>query len=142
GWAYQTKGLAHKALGQMREAEAALREAIKAKHGMSPRYWLTMRFTMGSDTFLSEAHCELGALMQAQQRLEEAADEYRKAIKKDGKFARAHSQLGGVYLQQEEPREAIKPLRHALALKEDLSGAHFDLGRAFQKLGKLEDAAD
>jgi serine/threonine protein kinase/tetratricopeptide (TPR) repeat protein len=140
GLAYQTRARAHQELGQLHQAEAAFRKAIKVRHGMSPRYRATMRVE-GGGHFLARAHCELGAFLQAQQRLDEAADEHRKAIAQDRGFAQAHAQLGGIYLQQEKPLEAIKLLDTALALDKDHSGAHFELGRAYKKLGKLESAA-
>lgn len=64
----------------------------------------------------------------------------RKAIERNATFAPAHALLGKVLLQQNRPEEAALTLEGAVRLRPDYVFGHIHLARAYQTLGRTEDA--
>ena len=64
----------------------------------------------------------------------------RKAIERNATFAPAHALLGKVLLQQNRPQEAALTLEGAVRLRPDYVLGHIHLARAYQSLGRTEDA--
>ena len=85
-------------------------------------------------------HSNLGTILHAQERLEEAAACYRNAIALQPDLAQAHYNLGNVLYTQEKFEDAVACYAQALALNPKLAEAHYNLGNALQSQNKFEDA--
>lgn len=86
-------------------------------------------------------YSNVGAVLKAMGRLEEAIDAYKKALKLDAKFSEAHSQLGFIYQNLGRVEEATVNFEHAVAIIPGSANAHLNLGSILQKKGKLEEAS-
>ncbi|MEJ2033555.1 MAG: sulfotransferase [Deltaproteobacteria bacterium] len=94
-----------------------------------------------SKGFLSvEEWFRRGKAAAGQNRLEEAASCYRKALKLQPVHSDAWNNLGLICLAQNKLTEAIASFRQVIALKPDYAEAHFNLAVAFYDQGKLDDA--
>lgn len=87
------------------------------------------------DDFL--AHYNLGALMQSEDRLDDAIALYKTAAQEDPHSATAFNSLGTALMQQDRLPEAITQLRRALQVDPEYSNAHYNLGRALAANGNL-----
>jgi tetratricopeptide (TPR) repeat protein len=118
---YQS-GLAHLQLGNSQPAAAFFRQAL----ALNPQ--------------LASAHYNLGAILQASNRYDEAIAHYEKAIAlKPDDFA-AHNNLGNALVALNRLDDAIAHYQRALALRPDLAGTHMNFGNALQAAGRHEDA--
>jgi tetratricopeptide (TPR) repeat protein len=88
-----------------------------------------------------ESLTNLGNVLRARGRLEEAAAQHRRAIELDPGFADAHNNLGGVLRDLKRTDESVSSYRRAVAINPDFAMAHNNLGRSLQILGRLEEAA-
>ncbi len=86
-------------------------------------------------------HYNLGLVLRAQGKLDDAAASYRKATALQPDYADAHFNLGNVLQKQGDATGAVASYRKVLALKPDWVDAHNNLGSALQEQGKLDDAA-
>jgi Flp pilus assembly protein TadD len=75
------------------------------------------------------AYYSLGALAQAQAKLDEAAGYYRHALLARPDSATVHNALGATLLSSEKPNEAIVEFKEALRLEPDYSNAHYNTAR-------------
>ena len=89
----------------------------------------------------AETHSNLGNVLRAAGRLEEAAASHRRAIAVRPDYAEAHNNLGSVMLDLGQLDEAAGHYRRALALNPDFALAHDNLGIALLGLGKPQEAA-
>jgi Flp pilus assembly protein TadD len=118
---YQT-ALAHLQLGNPQSAAAFFRQAL----------------ALNSE--LAGAHYNLGAILQASNRHEEAIGHYEKAVAlKPDDFA-AHNNLGNALVALNRQVDAIAHYQKALALRPDQPGAHMNFGNALQAAGRNEEA--
>ena len=85
-------------------------------------------------------YVNLGTVLQAQGKLDEAVAQYRHALTLKPNLAEIHVNLGNVLLAQGELDESVACFERALALKPDSAEAHNNLGNALQRQGKLEHA--
>jgi tetratricopeptide (TPR) repeat protein len=85
-------------------------------------------------------HSNLGTLLQAQGRLEEAKACYHRALALDPGMAEIHLNLGLVLQTQGQLDEAVSAYRRAVELNLDLPEAHSNLGNALQSQGHLDEA--
>jgi protein O-GlcNAc transferase len=115
-------GAALKELGNLDEAVAAYRQAIRLKPD------------------LADAHSNLGVALYEQGKLDEAVVGYLQAIRIKPGYAEAHSNLGIALKDQGKLDEAVAAHRGAIAIKPDYAEAHSNLGDALKELGKLEEA--
>lgn len=83
----------------------------------------------------------LGLSQQAQGKVREAVDSFRKMLAIDPRIAELHFNLGVMLSQIGETREAIASYRKALQLKPNFTVAHFNLGTLLQGQGSLQEAA-
>jgi tetratricopeptide (TPR) repeat protein len=84
----------------------------------------------------------LAAALQADGRMDEALEHYRKAVSINPSYAPAYSNMGTVLLAQGNDAAAVDAYRQALAIQPDFPDAHFNLGNALLTLGRPADAAD
>jgi Flp pilus assembly protein TadD/ADP-heptose:LPS heptosyltransferase/glycosyltransferase involved in cell wall biosynthesis len=83
-------------------------------------------------------HNDLGAALQMQGKLEEAASHYRQAIALQPNDARAYANLGRLLRSQGKLEAAIFHLRKAFVLDPNFASIHQSLGLAFLEQGSLE----
>ena len=118
-------GVAHSFLGQNREAIAALEIAIA-------RYPLDT----AAHYYLAEAYTKDGNFAAARRRVEES-------LRLEPKSAESTGLLGKILLREGKPSEAVPLLESAVrapgktSIDHDL---HYNLARAYQMLGRLEEA--
>src|SRR5436309_13412221 len=76
----------------------------------------------------ARAHYDRGLDFERQQKLDEAAAEYRAALARTPSLAEAHDRLGFVLGAQGHTAEAIAEFEHAVALQPALFDARYHLG--------------
>src|SRR5258707_15252328 len=79
-----------------------------------------------------EAHNNLGNILQAENRLEEALTHFQEAARLRPDLAAVHYNLGNCRNAQGLFREAASSYRRALAIRPDLAIAHHSLGLSLQ----------
>ena len=108
------------------------------------------RDTLAKSPGSYRAHANLGAALARHGRLDEAADELKKALEimpdfeivRDelGVVAEGQCKLGEVLAEHGEPAEALDHYEKALDNKPDLADAHFGMGNALIALGRSGEA--
>ncbi len=88
----------------------------------------------------AEAHGNLGNVLRAQRRLDEAEASHRRALEVKPDYAEAHNNLGSVMRDLGRFEEAVASYRRALAIKPDFAMAHDNLGLVLQSLGRFDQA--
>ena len=96
-------------------------------------------------TLSRNPHCwmawnNLGNVLQAQGRLQEAVDNYREAVKLKPDYAEAYNNLGDALHGLRRLDEAEAAYREAIRLMPSLAGAYYNLGNALQESGRFEAA--
>ncbi len=114
--AHYNLGLALKQQGNLDDAIAAYREAIR----LAP-----------SDN----AFNNLGNALSDQGKFDEAIAAYKEALRLQPDKAFAHNNLGNVFSEQQKFAEAIPYFREAIRLKPDYFTAYFNLSIASHQLG-------
>ncbi|MBI3609568.1 MAG: tetratricopeptide repeat protein [Nitrospirae bacterium] len=89
----------------------------------------------------ARTHNNLGVAYDAQQRFEEAIQEYQTAIKLKPDYAEAHNNLGVVYENLRRLEDAAQEYQIALKLQPNYADAHNNLGIIYAMQGRLEEAA-
>ena len=87
-------------------------------------------------------HYTLGNVLRKLGRLDEAAVNYREALRLIPAMVEAYVGLGNTLRAQGKPDEAAGHFRKALKLKPDLIEAHLNLGSALRAQGKLGEAIE
>src|SRR5262249_40657962 len=105
-----------------KEAEAALREAIRLRHNYP------------------QAHTNLGIALNDQGKPVEAEAALREAIRLKADLPQAHYSLGLVLLRQGRHKEAEAACREAIRLKPDHHRPHYGLGNVLREQGDLPGA--
>src|SRR6185369_7395194 len=77
----------------------------------------------------------LGSAFQSAGRIDEAIDQYKKAIAIKPDYAPAYSNLGSALLSKGDATGAINAYQQALSIDPDFSDAHFNLGNALMRVG-------
>jgi len=86
------------------------------------------------------AHTNLGNVLSAQGKFDEAISNYRQALQIKPDDAKPHYNLGKALQSQGKLDEAIRHYHQALQLKPNYAEAHNNLGAALQLQGKLDEA--
>ncbi|MCO6436635.1 MAG: tetratricopeptide repeat protein [Phycisphaerae bacterium] len=81
-----------------------------------------------------------GRLLEAQGRLNEAAEQYRRAVEEEPRFAEVHHHLGRLLSRVGNHEGAVKYLRRAAQLQPNNAAFHNDLGYVFMLQGSWADA--
>jgi len=87
-------------------------------------------------------YSNLGLALQAQDKLDEAAAAYRKALALQPDFAAAHNNLGNALADLGNLDQSVAHYRRAILIKPDFAVAHNNLGARLKDLGKLEEAIE
>jgi tetratricopeptide (TPR) repeat protein len=82
----------------------------------------------------------LGFAYATQGRMDEAIEEFKKAISSNPRFAEAHNNLGNAYTVQGRVDEAISEYKEAIRLAPEYAEAHFNLGLAYKIKGLKNEA--
>lgn len=88
----------------------------------------------------SRIHKNTGNTLKRQGKLEEAINEYRKALQIKPDYAEAHYSLGNALAAQGKLAEAIKHYRLAIQFKPDFAKAHSNLATSLYKQGRVDKA--
>ncbi len=84
-------------------------------------------------------HNNLGAVLLARDRLDEAAEQFQKSLQSSPR-AENHNNLGMVLFRGRQIDGAIEQYRQALRLRPDYAAARHNLGLALAALGRTEEA--
>lgn len=87
-----------------------------------------------------EIHTRLGLLMERQNLLDHAREEYVLAVKNNPKNTKAHYRLAELYAIEKKVDLAINELEHVVGLEPNQSLAHYALGTLYLKQGKFDSA--
>ncbi len=101
---------------------------------------LAFRTALQRDPNLDQAHNYLGNIYLAQNRLEEATQEYGQVIRLNPDFTEAYYNLGVVLQKQNQPQAAITAYRQAIVLDPTLAAAHYNLGLVLYEQRQIPDA--
>lgn len=86
------------------------------------------------------AHTNLGAVLQAMGKLDEAISHYRQALRIRPGDVTAHNNLGGALQSIGKLEEAVSHYRQGLRIRPDYLNAHYNLGNLLLSRGKVADA--
>ena len=106
------------------EAMGLLKEAIN----INPEY--------------TEAHNNMGLILQKRGELTEAAEWYKKSISLNSSNTEAYINLGKIFEDQGDISAAIRSYRQAIVLNPNHPDAHNNIGYVLQQQGHLTDAID
>jgi len=98
--------------------------------------------TVSTEQMQAVTEINLGAALQADGRLAEATDRYRRAIAFRPDFAVAHDNLGVALAAQQNMGEAANEFRLAVRLDPESPRAHRHLGTALASVGARQEALD
>ncbi len=111
-------------MGRPKDAETYARKAL-ASH---PDY-------ISARLYLADA-------LLAQDKLDEAAQEYRQVIALDAENYNVNNDLGTIYDRQGFKREALKEFRLSLAIKPDQAVPHYKIGKIFTEMNQFHEAVE
>jgi tetratricopeptide (TPR) repeat protein len=89
----------------------------------------------------AETHVQLGRIYQLQNRLEDAARHYQKALQLDPEHPTALHRFAEIKMKEGDLPGAVKLLRTAVVVAPDHYQAHYLLGQAYSRLGDRDAAA-
>ena len=85
---------------------------------------------------------QLGVVLHAAGRVDDAITCFRKVVELDLGFANAHHNLGAVLVRSGRPANAVPSYRKAVELAPDNAQFHLDLALALQNVGKHDEAIE
>ena len=88
-----------------------------------------------------ESQTNLGNVLRARGRLDEAVSCHRRAIALKSDYAEAHNNLGSALRDSKRPDQAVASYCQAISIKPDFAMAHMNLGDTLLALGRLDEAA-
>jgi Flp pilus assembly protein TadD len=100
------------------------------------------RKVLASHPDLIKVRLYLADALQAQGKLDEAAQECRKALIMEPDNCAALNNLGIIYYRQGLTEEALKELRHSLAIKTDQAMIHSQIGMILMQAHRFSDAVE
>ena len=103
----------------------------------SERLW---KHALALEDKSSFAHNNLGLALAKRGTVEEAINEFRRAVEVDPAFVEAYTNLGNFLAQRGSSQEAIYHLRHALQIDPGFANAHNTLGNVLADRGALDEA--
>lgn len=158
GNAYMVLGQIHQVDRRWDQAEEAYQKVLSLEPKRAEAYYLLgvvrhmkrdvpgaiemLRTALAQPTYLNpeHAHMYLGGIYLDQGRVDQALEEFRKAVDVQPELGEAQNALGYALLLKERPREAIQALSRAVRLTPTLVAAHRNLGLAYFQTGKREEA--
>lgn len=151
-------GNAHKARGQVQQAEASYRQALHWRPGHAAGHYnlaillaeqnrldeaeAAYRQTLQLQPGMADAHNNLGQVLERLGRHSEATDAYAAAVAAHPAHAEAWCNLGAALGQQGRLTEAQAALRQALTLNPRYPQAHHNLGIALKQAHQHDAACE
>jgi tetratricopeptide (TPR) repeat protein len=147
--------LGHHRAGRLREAERIYRQVLAVDTDADSLHLLGMiSYQQGHYSLaiaeiegaiavrgdVSSYHCNLGAALQAERRLQDAGSAYRRALALKPDCAIAHINLGLIFQAEHNLDEALAHCRLAEALKPDSAEIQMNLGSILEELGRSDEA--
>jgi len=86
------------------------------------------------------AHFNFGTALTVAGRLDEATEQYRRALQIKPDYALAHNNLVNVLLRRENAGEALEHFREAVRLDPSNAEAHYNVGSVLRSRGDLSEA--
>lgn len=114
-----------------------LRRAGEALDRRRPEDAVAELDAVESGLFVAEAETQRGTALIYDDRVEEAAACFRRALEADPRHYRALTNLGNVALEQGRVDDAIAAYQQALALNDAFANAHHNLAVAYRRKGEL-----
>jgi Tfp pilus assembly protein PilF len=150
------RGVALQEAGQLDQAIAAYREAIRLDPDLSMAH-NNLGVALSDKGQLDEAmplyrkaiqldannalpHFNLGRLLQQKGQFDEALDAYREAIRRDPSRADAHFLLGVILHEKGQTDEALAAYQKAIEHDPQLAGAHWNIGAILAEKGQFDEA--
>lgn len=90
----------------------------------------------------AEKHFRQGFTYQDQGELDEAIEEYKKAVELNPNHLKAHMNLGAAYMRQEKYDQAIDQFSTVVKLNYYHANAHYNLGYIYVLKGEKEKAQE
>jgi tetratricopeptide (TPR) repeat protein len=97
---------------------------------------------LSTDRMQAISATNLGAALQSEGRLDEAIDQYRRAVVHQTDYAPAYNNMGTAFRAEGKVGAAIAAYRRALLLQPDFADAHYNLANAFLAEQQLDAAID
>jgi len=159
--AYYNLGNVYKDTGRIQDAIAAYTEALELKPNYVDAYNNLTIVLAGQDQVIEERqldvikrykslqminaekadeHFKSGVLLLAEDKLDEAIEEFKKAIEAWPKYSKAYFNIGNALRLQGKLAEAVDAYSKALSIKPDNAKAHNNLGNALLDQGKTNAA--
>ena len=86
------------------------------------------------------AHNNLGTILLAEGKVDEAIAHFQRAVALQPNAADAYSNLGGALLEKGRVEEAVLQLRKAVQIQPDAANAQINLGNALARQGQFDEA--
>jgi tetratricopeptide (TPR) repeat protein len=98
--------------------------------------------SLDRDRHRAQSHRFYALHLRTQDRLEQAAREYQRAIETDPTLADSYVDLAALRMEQNDPEAALSLYRQALAADPKVSGVHLNLGNMFARQGLWDRAVE
>ncbi len=125
--------------GDLADAEAAFRRVIALISGPRSNDSGRASHTTGNE-LLRMVHNDLGTVLRAQGKFDQAASAYRKAIEYEPDCAEVHYNLGNLFKGEAMISDATACYEHAIALKPDFADALNNLASVLKEQGDFSAA--
>jgi len=125
------------------ESKPALRPVWRraAQWGWGLLLGISVMFNLLMSVFYyAQGHYDVGTDLLWLGRVQEAIEQYERAVQINPDFAGAHDHLGTALMQAGKTQEAIQHYERAVQIKPDYAGAYFNLGEASAELRRSKDA--
>jgi tetratricopeptide (TPR) repeat protein len=119
---------------------ATRRRQLVTAAAMAAILFVALRPVVAADVMLAVTATNVGVALQAQDRLDDAAGQYRQAISIRPDYAPAYNNLGVVLQKQGRIDEAITAYQQALKYHPEDAGTHMNLGEALLRRGRTAEA--
>ncbi len=111
---------------------------IQVRHWRDSTSLLEHALEVTTDNYI--AHNNLGAVLAAKGKFQEAISHYSQAIRVKPGYADAHNNLGNALAAEGKLQEAISHYSRAIRANPNHAKAHYNVGLALAKQGKLDTA--
>jgi TonB family protein len=102
--------------------------------------FLTFSPFVHAQTGIQDEDFQKGMNLYETARFAEAAEAFKRSIKRDNKRAEAHYYLGNAYFKMSRDRDAVKAYQRAIELNPNYLLAYNNLGTAYHSLGDFKQA--
>jgi tetratricopeptide (TPR) repeat protein len=115
------------------------RRAVRWGWGMLVGFSVAFNLLV-SVQYYAEAHYEVGTALLQEGRVQEAVNEYERALRIDPDYGQPHGNLGIALIRLGRVEEGIEQCEQALRLNPDYAEAHNNMGAALEQAGRIQEA--